>query len=141
MSTIKIPPETRDLVRKRADFRCEYCQTDERLSGIACEIDHIISITAGGLSEPDNLCLACSACNGYKWAKIEGIDPETNEVEPLFHPRTQIWEEHFAWSEDGRYLIGLTPCGRATINTLQMNNQIIVAARSIWASFGLHPLR
>jgi hypothetical protein len=134
-----ISPELRNFVRQRAGYRCEYCQTHERISGIACEIDHIVPIKSGGESVPDNLCLACSACNGRKWAKTEGTDPQTGEGVALYNPRQQSWHEHFAWDADGRYLLGLTPCGRATIDVLQMNHELIVAARSIWAQFGLHP--
>lgn len=134
-----IPPEVRAFVRQRANCRCEYCQTDERLSGIACEIDHVVPVKMGGVASLENLCLACSACNGRKWAKIEGVDPQTGESISLYNPRNQNWYDHFAWSEDGRYLIGLSSCGRATIETLQMNHELIVTARGIWAQYGLHP--
>ncbi|MBE2200374.1 MAG: HNH endonuclease [Anaerolinea sp.] len=138
---IKILPEIRALVRRRADYRCEYCQTDERLSGIAGEIDHVIPRIAGGTDEPDNLCLACSSCNSHKWAKTEGFDSQTGTVVPLFHPRRQNWRDHFAWSEDGRFIVALTPCGRVTIDVLQMNHDLLLTARATWASFGLHPPR
>jgi hypothetical protein len=35
--------------------------------------------------------------------------------------------------------MGLTPTGRATIVTLQMNNPAIVRARRRWVSAGWHP--
>ncbi|WNZ24154.1 mitochondrial large ribosomal subunit protein uL30m [Leptolyngbya sp. NK1-12] len=31
------------------------------------------------------------------------------------------WSEHFAWSEDTTLIIGLTPIGRATVQTLRLN--------------------
>ena len=37
----------------------------------------------------------------------------------LFHPRTDIWEEHFAW--DGALLIGRISIGRVTVQVLAMN--------------------
>jgi hypothetical protein len=50
------------------------------------------------------------------------VDPETNEPVALFHPREQKWEEHFAWSRDSSgVLSGKTPCGRATIARLRLN--------------------
>ena len=58
---------------------------------------------------------------------------------PLFNPRQQIWAEEFMWSDDGQFIIGQTGIGRATIDTLQMNHALIVAARLLWAQFGLHP--
>lgn len=136
---LKISPETRSLVRQRAGHRCEYCQTDERLSGIAGEIDHVIPRVAGGTDEPDNLCLACSSCNSHKWARVSGVDPQSGESVPLFHPREQNWADHFAWSGDSRFINGLTPCGRATIDVLQMNHELVLIARTVWVSLGLHP--
>jgi hypothetical protein len=40
-------------------------------------------------------------------------------VVPLFNPRTDSWNEHFAFQ--GAMIIGLTPTGRATVRLLQMN--------------------
>jgi hypothetical protein len=129
----------RQLVRERARQRCEYCQTAEWLSGIANEIDHIIPLAAGGTDDLDNLCLACPVCNGRKWAKTRAVDPTTGATVALFHPRQQLWSDHFAWSEDSKTILGLTVCGRATIQALQMNHELIVAARAIWVRVKLHP--
>lgn len=139
MTQAHIPDSLREYVRRRAGQRCEYCQTAEWISGLECEIDHVVPRAANGLTDADNLCLACSACNGYKLAKTHGIDRETGQTTPLFNPRQQAWRDHFAWSDDGAHLIGLTPCGRATIDALQMNNPLITAARAIWARAGHHP--
>jgi hypothetical protein len=57
----------------------------------------------------------------------------------LFNPRTQHWYEHFRWSEDGAYIIGLTAIGRATVETLKMNSAYIVPARRHWVEAGWHP--
>lgn len=129
----------RQRVRTRAQSRCEYCQTAERLTGLLCEIDHIIPRAHGGLTADDNLCLACAACNGYKGANTHAIDPESGDQTALFNPRHQNWRDHFAWSEDGTLIIGLTNCGRATVMALKFNHALTVAARSIWASAGQHP--
>lgn len=139
MSRPRIPAELREVVRQRARRHCEYCQTSEWLTGLECEIDHIIPWTQGGPSTDDNLCLACASCNGYKQAKTHSIDPDTEEQVALFHPRQQRWHEHFGWSEDGTHITGSTPCGRATVDALRMNHALIVAARAIWVSFGHHP--
>jgi hypothetical protein len=37
----------------------------------------------------------------------------------LFHPRRDRWDEHFAFQ--GALIVGLTPVGRATVRTLNMN--------------------
>lgn len=129
----------RNSVRERANFLCEYCQTAEILSGLRCVTDHIIPTSRGGSDELDNLCAACTFCNSHKYTKIEGSDPETGQNVRLFHPRQQQWPDHFHWSEDGKTIVGLTACGRATIEALQLNEPLRVAARSIWIQTGRHP--
>jgi len=139
MTSTPIPKPLRELVRQRAAGRCEYCQTSEWLSGLPGEVDHILPRALGGPTTADNLCLACSSCNGYKQARHCGIDRETGQEQPLFHPRQQVWREHFAWNQDATRVVGLTPCGRATIEALHLNHPLIVVARSIWVRAGLHP--
>lgn len=79
------------LVRTRAQGRCEYCQTAERVTGLRCHVDHIIPLSQGGASAEENLCLACAACNGHKQARSRGIDPQTGEIAALYDPRRQEW--------------------------------------------------
>lgn len=43
----------------------------------------------------------------------------TNDLVPLFNPRTDPWNEHFEWH--GPTLLGKTKIGRATIELLQVN--------------------
>lgn len=137
-STPKVPKALRIWVESLGE-RCEYCQTSEWIAGIALEIDHIIPRAKSGTNVQTNVCRACSTCNTNKGDKTEAIDPDTGIVAQLFNPRLQRWQEHFAWSEDGRLIIGLTPCGRATIDVLAMNNPRIVRSRDLWSSVGWHP--
>ena len=102
-------------------------------------LDHIIAEAAGGLTVEENLWLACRRCNEFKGAQIHTIDPQTNERVGLFNPREQVWVEHFAWSEDGTQILGITSCGRATVIALQINNPEIVVARRLWVSVGWWP--
>ena len=129
----------RNHVRERANFRCEYCQTAEILSGLKSTTDHIIPKSRDGSDELDNLCSACVFCNSRKYSKIESVDPETGQKVQLFHPRQQQWAEHFQWSKDGTTIVGLTIIGRATINALELNELLRVTARSIWVQTGFHP--
>jgi HNH endonuclease len=101
--------------------------------------DHIIPRAAGGTTEPANLCLCCRTCNGYKWRHTHARDPLTRRHVRLFHPRQQKWTIHFAWSEDYTRLIGLTATGQATIQALQMNNDLIMQLRRLWVILHLHP--
>jgi hypothetical protein len=141
MVTTEIPDDLRALVRERAGGRCEYCLTSEELSGIRCQVDHIIPRARQGATTAENLCLACPACNGHKHARIQASDPESGDRVPLFDPRHQRWSNHFAWSASGTEIIGLTPTGRATVAALKMNDPLIVGARSLWVGIGLHPPR
>jgi hypothetical protein len=101
-------------------------------------IDHIIPRGRGGTTDPDNLALTCPHCNAHKWTALEGPDPDTGETFPFFHPRSDVWSEHFEWSavRPGE-LIGRTPVGRVTIAGLAINNADTVALRVLLAEVGL----
>ena len=102
-------------------------------------VDHIIPTSQGGETEFANLCFCCRTCNEFKGGQTKTEDPLSGEIVPLFHPRQQVWREHFTWDETGVYLTPLTATGRATIIALKMNNPVIIAARRRWVSVGWHP--
>lgn len=137
--TTKSPQSMAKVVRQRANHRCEYCRASEWLTGQRHHIDHIIPRVHSGPTTLENLCLACAACNGSKQDKVEAADPESAELTPLFNPRTDKWHEHFAWSQDGLRVIGLTATGRATVQTLKMNRPLALSARAVWVSVQRHP--
>lgn len=60
----------------------------------------------------------------------------TGAVVPLFHPRRDVWAEHFAWDDEGMVIDGLTPTGRATVAALRMNRLPIVRLRRLWVKIG-----
>lgn len=119
---------TREFVRSRAQFRCEYCgiHEDDDLV-LPFHVEHIRARKHGGGDEPSNLALACNHCNLHKGANLSGVDPESNAIVPLFHPRSQNWADHFS-SREGR-IIGRTASGRATIAVLRMNRDDRVELR------------
>ncbi len=131
--------ELRKQLEKRNNKRFMYCLSSEENCGLRMHIDHIIPESAGGAMTPENLCLACFSCNVYKGAKQICNDPLTQKAVPLFHPLRQQWNEHFTWDESKTKITGLTPCGRATIEALKMNNPIVVNSRKRWVSAGWHP--
>ncbi len=139
MSRTYVSKALRRRIRERDVYRCAYCLTTEANTGMEMEVDHIIPEVLGGHTDEDNLCLSCSACNEYKGDRTKGSDADTGEQAPLFDPRHQRWGEHFAWSDDGIYIEGLTPVGRATVNVLRLNRELLVSARQRWASAGWHP--
>jgi hypothetical protein len=102
-------------------------------------IDHLLPESRGGPTIRENLWLACRRCNEFKGNRTSAVDPLTDKVVPLFNPRIQSWGVHFTWGEDGTKIIGLTATGRATVTALRLNNDEIVAARSLWVQVGWHP--
>ena len=124
-----IGSQIRTQVRERAQNACEFCKLHQDDSPLAAlHIEHIIPRIHGGSDHIDNLALACIDCNLHKGTNLAGIDPETNELTELFHPRRQEWEDHFEWQ--GIYLTGKTATGRTTIQVLKINSEDQVALRS-----------
>ncbi|HTX35526.1 MAG TPA: hypothetical protein VME43_10900 [Bryobacteraceae bacterium] len=56
----------RELVRRRAGDRCEYCHLRQEHSNLR---HHVPNLT--------------------------GIDPQTGQIASLFHPRRDRWSDHF----------------------------------------------
>lgn len=134
-----IPAELRRFVTHRAGNRCEYCGAPAAFSSDTLNFDHILPCSLGGLTAADNLALACFSCNQHKAARIDALDPATGISAPLFHPRQQNWDEHFAWDITFTLMQGLTPTGRATIAALQLNRLGLVNLRRLLYQFGEHP--
>lgn len=137
----KIPVELQKQVRKRADSLCEYCHTSEQWQYVGFTLDHIIPLARGGTDTPNNLALACFHCNRRKGQRITGLDPDSGEDVPLYHPRKHVWSQHFIWSADRLYIIGLTPIGRATVEALELNRDRVIPVRAADMSVGRHPPR
>ncbi len=140
MARIYIPVEIDRRVRNAARNRCGYCLSPQHLVMARLEIDHIIPISKGGSNDESNLWLACPLCNRYKSDKTTAVDPESGEMVRLFNPRTQVWSEHFQWTEDGLRIVGRTPTGRATVSALHLSeDQDAIEVRSYWVIAGWHP--
>ena len=122
-----------------AGNRCGYYLSHQRYTMSKLEIEHIIPKSNGGTSVEENLWLSCGLCNRYKATQTEGFDENTQSFVSLFNPRRQIWTEHFSWSVDGAFIIGVTSTGRATVNALKLNNEIAVEVRRNWILAGWHP--
>lgn len=129
----------RGKIRAEAKNRCGYCLAHQMYIPWVLEIEHIIPVSQGGTDDEENLWLACHACNLYKSNQTHGFDPLTAQETSLFNPRYQDWYEHFIWSEDGTMIIGITPVGRVTVITLNLNNIISVTVRKNWVKAGWHP--
>jgi hypothetical protein len=113
-------PQVRQQVRARAGGRCEYCRLPDwiELAG-PFHLEHILARQHGGSDELANLAWACSRCNRHKGTNLSGVDPDGNQIVPLFHARREVWDQHFELS--GAQIRGKTAVGRATAWLLQMN--------------------
>jgi len=120
-------------VRQRANSRCEYCMLPEEASEVAFHIEHICAKQHGGSDDLSNLALACDRCNFSKGPNLSSVDSETDEIVTLFHPRQDEWSKHFAIQKAA--IVGLTSCGRATANLLQMNTPKRVQLRAVLKIF------
>jgi hypothetical protein len=78
-------------------------------------------------------------CNSHKADRMSATDPESGQVAALFNPRTELWNEHFEWTENGAVIRGKTPTGRATVAALNMNHSDLVTVRRLWVLAGWHP--
>ncbi len=134
-----IPLELRQRLAIHARHRCGYCLSSVALTGSLMTIDHIIPLALGGTTDEANLWLACRRCNEYKHMQTHGSDPESGDTVALFHPRQQLWSDHFSWSNDGTHIQGITACGRVTVIALQLNHATIVTTRRMWVSVGWWP--
>jgi len=132
-----VPAGLADEVRQRARGRCEYCGLSQLGQEAVFHIDHIVPQATGGPTLSKNLALACVSCSLRKGARRSAPDPETGIEKPLFHPREQLWADHFRW--DGEQVVPVTATGRATVAALAMNRPVILAIRQEESARGRHP--
>jgi 5-methylcytosine-specific restriction endonuclease McrA len=132
-----IPASLREFVIERAKGCCEYCGYPSLASFAPHEIDHIIAQKHGGATSEDNLALSCTLCNQHKGSDLSSIDPLTQKLEPLFHPRQDTWLEHFRL--EGATIQPLTPKGRVTVRLLQLNQVSRVSERQLLIEAGYYP--
>ncbi|WP_339377379.1 hypothetical protein [Calothrix sp. NIES-2100] len=74
--------------------------------------------TRSGETIAENLAWSCFDCNSRKHTKTSHCDPQTQQEVVLFHPRQQLWSEHFSWNDDFTEVIGKTSCSREVYHGL-----------------------
>ena len=127
--------QAREQARERAHDRCEYCRLRQAHDFFhSFHIEHIVARQHRGTDGLENLAWACHQCNFHKGTNLAGIDPDSNEMVRLFHPRRDRWEDHF--EIDGPLIVGLTAIGRTTAWLLQMNSDERVELRSVLMALG-----
>ena len=141
---MSVNERTRQFVRQRAKYLCEYCHSPEQSSSDIFTIDHLFPKSLGGSDKPDNLALACRRCNERRYNFMTGIDPQTGKEVAIFNPRLEQWSNHFTWISNGLKIVGTTPKGRATCYRLDFNDEFhnqgfIQDSRQLWIKGGWHP--
>ena len=141
---MSVPIVVQQVVRARAQERCEYCHSPEWVCAARFTFDHLLPRSRGGTDAPDNLALACRRCNERHYNFVIGRDPVTQQDLPLFHPVREGWAAHFAWTPDGQWIVGTTATGRATVARLDLNDErhdegFIRVSRALWVRGGWHP--
>jgi 5-methylcytosine-specific restriction endonuclease McrA len=101
------------------------------------QVDHIISRKRGGMTAPENLAYACFRCNVWKGSDIGSLHPQTGELVPLFNPRRDRWDDHFALR--GFTIEPLTAQGEVTARLPKLNLDRRVAERRLLISLGRFP--
>jgi hypothetical protein len=109
----------------------------QALQGATFHVEHIIPTASGGSDELSNLAWACPSCNLKKSNRTTALDPETEQTVSLFNPRTDRWEDHFAWL--GHIVVGRTPVGRALVTAFALNHPRRVLIRQAEEYFELFP--
>jgi len=116
-----VPEIVKTEVFKRANYCCEYCLIQEKMSFFAFHVEHIISLKHGGKTEIQNLALSCPICNVNKGSDIATLLPEFEQPVRFFNPRVDKWAEHFKLTSSGQ-IFPKTIVGTATIKILQINH-------------------
>ena len=132
-----VPLALKRAVFQRAGGRCEYCGLSQAGQEAQFHADHIHPLADGGATALDNLALACVSCSLRKGARRSAPDSATGRRAAFFHPRAQVWSDHFQWK--GCRLIGRSPTGRATVDGLKMNRMLAQAIRAEESLRGRHP--
>ncbi|HEY0407407.1 MAG TPA: HNH endonuclease signature motif containing protein [Pyrinomonadaceae bacterium] len=129
--------ELRQLVAARARYRCEYCLIREEDTFFGCEVDHIISVKHGGATTEDNLAYACMICNRRKGSDLGSILPKTGELVRFFHPRRDIWKDHF----EVVYvkIFTLTEIGEVTARIFEFNKEERILERAVLVDLKRYP--
>ena len=137
--TAKINKETKKFVKERANNCCEYCGCPYDFANQFFSVEHILPKSKSGTNNRSNLAYACQCCNGHEYNKVEGFDPINQQIVALYNPRKDSWKKHFNWSEDFLLIEGISPIGRATVETLNLNRETLVNLRGVLFAFGEHP--
>jgi hypothetical protein len=127
------------VVAPRAGHRCEYCHAPEYIFNFPFEVEHVVPEAHHGFDQEQNWALACRSCNLNKSDHVTGLDESTGSEVRLYHPRFDIWVDHFLVNAASSEIQGKTATGRVTVARLRMNSPAQLEARRVWMRLGLFP--
>ena len=136
MSKTYIPIALRRQIIAKAQRVCEYCLIHQDDTFFGCHVDHIVSEKHGGLTVADNLALACTFCNLYKGSDLGSL-VESGDLIRFYHPRTDVWSEHFVLTE--ATIEPLTEVGEVTVRIFRFNHSDRLLERQNLIDTGLYP--
>lgn len=119
-----ISAETREIVRRRANFSCEFCGITETDVGGELTVDHFQPKSKKGSDNLENLIYACARCNLYK----ADCFPENKFDQKLWNPHEESSEAHFLLLPSGE-LFALSETGKFTIYRLRLNRPQLIENR------------
>jgi hypothetical protein len=126
MSDMYISSQLRRAVKERAEGVCEYCGVSDDVTLAPHEPDHINGEQHGGATELENLAYACFRSKG---PNIATVDPQAGVLVPLYHPRSDLWHDHFNFIPDSALIEPLTAIGRGAASLLRFNDEQRIALR------------
>jgi hypothetical protein len=85
MSKTHIPRKLREKVSADARRHCGYWLTREAIVGSPMEIDHLIPEALGGLTEEENLWLACSLIERVERIRVRTVKDNTFELAVTYY--------------------------------------------------------
>ena len=111
MPDVRLNSDQRQLVADRACGCCEYCRAPAAYSATRSRSSTLCRAVRGGETDVSNAAYSCQGCNNHKYTAIQGFDVVVGEAVPLYHPRLNRWQDHFAWNDDLTIILGITPTG------------------------------
>jgi hypothetical protein len=70
---------------------------------------------------------------------MSGVSSTSGTEIRFFHPREDLWSEHFQVNFESGEITGRTPVGEVTVEYLEMNSSAQLVARQLWIRLGLFP--
>lgn len=132
-----VSEELRRRVITRAEHLCEYCLIDIEDTFFGGEMDHIVSVKHGGITEADNLAYTCQPCNRNKGSDLGSMYWPSGQLVRFFHPRTDHWADYFALH--GARIQPLTAIGEVTARILDFNSEERLQERQGLIAQGRYP--